>query len=711
MEANKTDGFTTESAGNEPATGLAYASMYVGNVHRAARIAVDPSDAAAIELEHTIERQNPGIGLINAERAWDFLERFAESSIAKDRDFLPSRLPAAGALIPLPSSLGTDWRTVRYDLLRTLDTFRNCHLQAVARERIKNVQSAGLLLSELLNHAPRLSMQIENLRTLAEAGDLEEQPDRSNRASPANAPISAPARASDTSEDARPVDNPLLLHGLRGHPSYATSEHEKAQLAALQERAESIVREHPWIKEPIRKATTWAMGWKAEQEAKYRASISAARPGGESMPLKLTTDPKSKLFSSREMHGSWLTAIGGLIDRDAPVPIVQTPKVDDDAEDAMVAIEWDARIVRFEANEHSTYGGLYEDLTTDRLRRLVVLLEDWAKAGEVPEGWGQREDVAPTTTQSSEPQNKTPSPRLEGLDTDALRLAHVDARSMRHNGERVYPGGVLALRDGSFSHHSIDENSFDPSIEKIVGIAIWRASPTFTPGMVRVGDGPDPSYVPLVSGEVDRPTTGVGRVDVWIARADALRKLRSGRVQTFGRLALTPSQTHAALAAIETLVRESALTMVNIAPPDQRSALLALARVADSESPKEEDLTVAIVELIASAKAWKEREGQERESAVPSTPEPKLVRKIGGYTKAEIVEHLNDAAGSFSASTFENIRAATEVEASPRGGKGQQRRFSLSDLKLLKAEVENGKYRNKAALSKALGELIEGSKA
>jgi len=89
------------------------------------------------------------------------------------------------------------------------------------------------------------------------------------------------------------------------------------------------------------------------------------------------------------------------------------------------------------------------------------------------------------------------------------------------------------------------------------------------------------------------------------------------------------------------------------------------------------------------------------------------VPKPEGWTRSELVAQAKDAAaGGFSASTFDSIRKAAGVNASERGGRGQQRRFSRSELTRLIAATEAGKFRNKATIahswSQLLGHLTEG---
>lgn len=191
-----------------------------------------------------------------------------------------------------------------------------------------------------------------------------------------------------------------------------------------------------------------------------------------------------------------------------------------------------------------------------------------------------------------------------GVDAQELWQVQAEAQLFRWRGEPVYPGRLLVLRGESFAVHPVDDVEFNPATERIMGIAIWGACAEWTSGMVRVEDGPTGKSAPVIAGESNRPSTGVGRVDAWIARADALRKLRRGTVVSFGGIPLTRVQLIASVGEVETIVRESAIALLQNAPGDQRPALLALARVADKEHPQDDELTSAILELTASASAW-----------------------------------------------------------------------------------------------------------
>lgn len=82
------------------------------------------------------------------------------------------------------------------------------------------------------------------------------------------------------------------------------------------------------------------------------------------------------------------------------------------------------------------------------------------------------------------------------------------------------------------------------------------------------------------------------------------------------------------------------------------------------------------------------------------------VPKPNGWTKSELVAQARDAAGSFSASTFDNIRKAANVEAGERGGKGQQRRFSRAELTTLIGATKAGTFRNKIDIANSWRELL-----
>ena len=123
--------------------------------------------------------------------------------------------------------------------------------------------------------------------------------------------------------------------------------------------------------------------------------------------------------------------------------------------------------------------------------------------------------------------------------------------------------------------------------------------------MARVEDGPDGRYAAFIAGDTERPATGVPLIDTWIARADALRSLRRGRIATANPVPLTSTDLIAAAEEVSRVTRESTVKLLQAAPPDQRPALLALAAVADMQVPDDTCLTAAILELLASSVAWR----------------------------------------------------------------------------------------------------------
>ena len=84
------------------------------------------------------------------------------------------------------------------------------------------------------------------------------------------------------------------------------------------------------------------------------------------------------------------------------------------------------------------------------------------------------------------------------------------------------------------------------------------------------------------------------------------------------------------------------------------------------------------------------------------------VEKIGGWTKKEIVDHVKDKTGSWSSSSFVNVRKKSTVVASESSGKGQQRRYADDEIEELALTVENQKnsFRDGAKIASALRQLL-----
>jgi hypothetical protein len=83
------------------------------------------------------------------------------------------------------------------------------------------------------------------------------------------------------------------------------------------------------------------------------------------------------------------------------------------------------------------------------------------------------------------------------------------------------------------------------------------------------------------------------------------------------------------------------------------------------------------------------------------------VFKPDGWVKADLVSQASEALGGFSSSTFDNIRKASGVSSSKRGGVGQQRRFSRTELGQLIEAVKAGPFRNKTKIAQSWQELLD----
>jgi len=80
--------------------------------------------------------------------------------------------------------------------------------------------------------------------------------------------------------------------------------------------------------------------------------------------------------------------------------------------------------------------------------------------------------------------------------------------------------------------------------------------------------------------------------------------------------------------------------------------------------------------------------------------------KPDGWTKRELVRQAAENTGSFSNSTFDNIRKAAGVKPSPSGGVGQQRRYSCAEVRSLIEAAKKGRFRNGCDIAHAWQELF-----
>lgn len=170
----------------------------------------------------------------------------------------------------------------------------------------------------------------------------------------------------------------------------------------------------------------------------------------------------------------------------------------------------------------------------------------------------------------------------------------------------VHPGTILVIRPGSEALHPITDDAFDPSKEQPAGIALWGALPgKDRTTWVRVGDALPPEYVPLVAGEMLHPGTGVGTIDAWIIRADALRHLLRGAERVFSEVSpLSRSQFDAAIAEVAMQVRATAERILATAPELVKGLLVAWVEAARPERPVPEELEVVIQNLSGLSPHW-----------------------------------------------------------------------------------------------------------
>lgn len=186
-------------------------------------------------------------------------------------------------------------------------------------------------------------------------------------------------------------------------------------------------------------------------------------------------------------------------------------------------------------------------------------------------------------------------PTVEPVVTESAFGERMKARHFRLSGKAVFPGALLALRDGSPTLHPVSDESYLPVAERIFGIAAWGACNTFKPGMVALEGG---GYVPLICGQEFRPLPGIGIIDAWIARADVLRAIKRGRVEAYGGISLTRTQWLNAIAEIEWVVRDTAHRLLDRIPAAPSATRRALAVVVDAPHPTDDELTLAIVGLF-----------------------------------------------------------------------------------------------------------------
>lgn len=95
---------------------------------------------------------------------------------------------------------------------------------------------------------------------------------------------------------------------------------------------------------------------------------------------------------------------------------------------------------------------------------------------------------------------------------------------------------------------------------------------------------------------------------------------------------------------------------------------------------------------------------QSTESDPPNEPPP---YKPDGWTRAELVKHVEDSDGRLSPTVFDRIRKVAKVKARAQGGSGAHERFSKAELRKLISACRGGRFRYKDGIVKAWEELLK----
>ncbi len=172
------------------------------------------------------------------------------------------------------------------------------------------------------------------------------------------------------------------------------------------------------------------------------------------------------------------------------------------------------------------------------------------------------------------------------------------AAMFRASGAEVYPGVLLVIRSGSFALLPVEDADYSPGRDSIIGVAMWGLEANTS---VIGEDGVAEGAVRMIAVDRERPRTGVSLADAWIARADVVRRVLSG--STLGESGMDTAMESAAMRQVVSVMKSQALAVIASLPAVATAARLALARVADGDTPTVDDLNDAIQAILASAVA------------------------------------------------------------------------------------------------------------
>ncbi|MBX3316475.1 MAG: hypothetical protein KF902_06370 [Phycisphaeraceae bacterium] len=170
------------------------------------------------------------------------------------------------------------------------------------------------------------------------------------------------------------------------------------------------------------------------------------------------------------------------------------------------------------------------------------------------------------------------------------------AAMFRASGADVYPGVLLVIRGDNFALRPVEDVDYSPGRDGIIGIAMWGLEANTS---VIGEDGVAEGAVRMIAVDREQPRTGLSLADAWIARADVVRRVLSG--STLGESGMDAVMETAAIRQVVSVLRSQAVAVIALLPENATAARAALARVADGETPKVDDLNDAIQAILASA--------------------------------------------------------------------------------------------------------------
>jgi hypothetical protein len=168
-----------------------------------------------------------------------------------------------------------------------------------------------------------------------------------------------------------------------------------------------------------------------------------------------------------------------------------------------------------------------------------------------------------------------------------------EACTFRTRGESTYPGAVVAVRNQIAN--PIEDEQLVPGEHHIIAVALWGLRTGQRP-FSRMHLSDDTAPLPAFWVAHVPSSTGFGRLDAWLVRAEMLRDIASGNPCGHG-CALSDLEFGIAFVEVTRVFRTRTSQILALTPPSERDLAMALAVLIDSPFPTPETLTVAIREL------------------------------------------------------------------------------------------------------------------